>query len=323
LIKIAIVVIENCLTTTIHGMQDILSIANMCSMQMHPTATESLFSTELVSSDGMPRRSFNGVEFTPASAIADIDDVDIIFIPPITINVESVLSDNLDIIQWIKKHHDAGVLLSSVCTGAFFLAEGGLLDGKSATTNQSYAVAFSHRYPKVNLQATKILTVDDNILCAGSTFSFMELAIHIIERYCGHDIAVQCSKILLIDKNRESQAPFMIFDGQKRHGDNTIVEIQDWLEKHAREPLSIDDLSETFNMSSRNMTRRFKNATGDSPSVYIQRLRIESAKHFLEESRKSFDEITYTVGYEDSRSFSRLFKKYTGLTPTNYRKKYQ
>lgn len=292
-------------------------------MQMHPTATETLFHTELVSSDGMPRTSFNGVEFNPTSAITDVSDIDVIFVPPITTNVEGALENNRDLIRWLKLHHNNGVLLSSVCTGSFFLAESGVLDGKSATTNQSYAVAFANRYPKVNLQATRILTTEDNILCSGSTFSFMELGIHIIEQFCGHDIAVQCSKILLIDKNRSTQAPFLIFDGQKRHSDNAIIKIQDWLEKHAYDPLSIELLSEKFNMSPRNMARRFKKATGDSPSVYIQRLKIEGAKRFLEESRKSFDEITYTVGYEDSRSFSRLFKKHTGLTPTNYRKKYE
>ncbi len=204
----------------------------------------------------------------------------------------------------------------------FFIAETGLLDGKKATTNIGLSAQFARKYPDIDLNPQRIIVDNGDIICAGSTLSYRELSIYLIERYAGHETAVQCSKMLLIEKNRDSQAPFGTFNQSKEHTDDNVRAIQEWIESHFAEEVSAAQMAAKAKMSKRNFIRRFKAATGETFSTYLQQLRIEVAKKSLETTRLNIDEITYQIGYEDSRSFSRLFKKYTSLTPSAYRDRF-
>jgi len=320
--RVTILAVEGCMSSGVTGLLDVFSIANTYWALVHPKDTFPFFDVEIVTITGKEVSSFNQFPVFPHKEMEKVGSTDIIIIPPVISDIENSIRMNREIIPWLKSHYRKDTILSSICTGVFFIAETGLLDGKSATTNQGVSSLFQERYPQINLNLHRIIVDNGDILCAGSTYSFRELSIYLIEKHCGHEVAVQCSKVLLIDKNRISQAPYFVSQQQKDHQDQKIHDIQNWIEKNYTQNISIDSLISRAGMSNRSFIRRFKNATGDTFSMYIQRLRIEAAKYKLETTQLTIDEITYQVGYENSRSFSRLFKKHTNLSPGDYRKKF-
>ncbi len=320
--RVTILAVEGCMASGVIGLLDILTIANACRVGSHPTEGFPFFHVDIATPTGESVNSFNLVPVMPQRSIDDVESTDIIIIPPVAIPLPSAIEQNRSVFPWLKHHHERKAVLASVCTGAFFIAETGLLDGRPATTNQSVASQFEDMYPEVELNLQRIIVDNGDTVCAGSTYSFRELVIYLIERYCDHETAVQVSKMFLIDKNRSSQAPYLVFQQQKGHEDKEILDVQEWLESHYSTNITADSMAGKWGMSKRSFSRRFKNATGDSFNIYLQRLRIEAAKTKLESTRDSFDEITSQVGYEDSRSFSRLFKKATSLSPRAYRQKF-
>ena len=162
----------------------------------------------------------------------------------------------------------------------------------------------------------------DIVTCGGATI-FLNLMIYLLEKYIGHDLAVYASKIFLIDMDRPSQLPFRIHPFSLNHGEHAIARIQTFLAEHSHQKLNIETVAKRAGMSVRNFSRRFKSATGEAFSLYVQKLRVENAKHLLETTNSSASEIMYRVGYNDERSFRRLFKQHTGLAPRYYRNKFK
>jgi len=247
---------------------------------------------------------------------------DVILIPGILPPIYFIgnLEQNIknQIFDWHKKNK----LIGTICTGSFLLAETGLLNGHEATTNWAYAKYFQKLYPEVNLKPEKILTIDNNFICSGATTAFMDLCLYFIEKFGSPELSAKCAKLLLIDSTRKSQAPYFIFEFQKDHSDEKILNAQIFMEKNISKDISFDMLAKNSGISPRHFKRRFKSATGEPPNLYLQRLRVEEAKKQLETSFESFEKITWNVGYENSNSFRRLFKKTTGLNPLEYRKKF-
>ena len=202
------------------------------------------------------------------------------------------------------------------------LAETGLLNGKSCATHWTIHDAFRQRYPKVNLIPEKIITEDNGIYSSGGAYSFLNFVLYLIEKYYGREIAILCSKISEIEFDRIDQSHFMIFSGQKEHGDEPIKQAQLYIEQHFDQKLNIDELAEKFAISSRNFLRRFKKATANTPLEYIRRVKIEAAKKKLESSTLHIQEVMFDVGYNDEKAFRNTFRKYTGLSPLAYRSKY-
>ncbi|HAK30875.1 MAG TPA: AraC family transcriptional regulator, partial [Sphingobacterium sp.] len=131
-----------------------------------------------------------------------------------------------------------------------------------------------------------------------------------------------CSKIFQIDIARQTQSDFMIFNGQKSHGDEMVMRAQDYLENNFSEKISMEKLSEKFTVGRRNFDRRFIKATGNTPVEYLQRIKVESAKKELESSRKTVNEVMYAIGYTDVKAFREIFRRFTGLSPLEYKNKY-
>ncbi len=229
---------------------------------------------------------------------------------------------NRDMLAWLKMKHATGTQLASVCTGAFFLAATGLLDGKCATTHWGMAQQLQLRFPAVKVLPKRIVTDEGDLYCSGGANAGGDLALHIVRKFCGNDVAHQCGKALLLDPARESQAPYEVFNFEKGHGDEKIVILQNWIERNYRTKIRVNNLARKAAMSRRTFERRFKSATGETPLQYLQRVRIEKAKMLLEQGDDSFEQITDRVGYEDSSSFRRVFQKYTGLQPGAYRQKF-
>jgi transcriptional regulator GlxA family with amidase domain len=223
---------------------------------------------------------------------------------------------------WIRQHYDKGAHVASICTGAFLLAETGLLDGRSATLHWGFADRFKARYPKVRLQHDRIFIDHGRLYCSAGVTAGMDLSLYLVEKFCGRQAATQSAKTMVLAMDRESQAPFTCFLRGKDHTDPLVARAQHLLEKNAARAVDYDELAHTLKMSRRSLERRFRQAAGMTPLSYLQRLRVEKARQLLEEGIATFSEVTYAVGYEDIAFFRKLFIRLTGLRPKEYQKKF-
>ena len=258
----------------------------------------------------------------PEMLIGDVKKTDLIIIPAFQGDIAACLKLNLDYIPWLTEQYKMGAEVASLCTGAFLMASTGLLKGKKCSTHWMAADAFRQAFPDVRLQPEKIITDELGIYSSGGAYSFLNLMMYLVEKFCGREMAVYCSKILEVEIERKSQSPFAIFTGQKEHEDEPIKKAQLFMENNVSDKISVDNLSEMFAISRRNFERRFKKATSNTPVEYLQRVKIEAAKKSLESSRENINEVMYSVGYSDSKAFRTMFKKITGLSPVSYRNKY-
>jgi len=258
----------------------------------------------------------------PELDIRDHFKTDLVIIPAVHGDIEKVLAVNQDFIPWIIKQYQTGAEVVSLCIGAFILASTGLLNGKSCTTHWLMADAFRKMFPSVNLMPYKIITDEDGIYTSGGAYSSLNLILYLVEKFAGRSIALLSSKIFEIDIERNSQSPFMIFNGQKEHEDEMIKKAQDFIEHNFQHKITIDQLASMLCLSRRNLERRFKKATSNTTMEYMQRVKIEAAKKSFETNRKNINEVMYDVGYSDTKAFRTMFKKITGLSPVEYRSKY-
>lgn len=319
--KITLIAENNCMLSSITGAFEIFLTANF--MKSKGKISDNLFDVHIASVTGKPVKGFGNIQLTPHYSIDEIEHSDFIMIPGIVPSIESQQKNNDKLIKWLKHHYSNGALISSVCTGAFLLAETGLLDGKTVSTNWMFADLFRKRFPNICLETEKLITEENGIITTGAATAYLDLCLYIIEKFDSQELAALCSKAMLIDPNRTAQAPYIIFNFQKNHSDSDILEAQAWMENQfSQTSVSIDKVAKHLGMSPRNFNRRFKSATGDTPNNYLQRVRIESAKRMLETTRKTVDEISYQVGYEDSNSFRKIFRKFTQLSPNLYRSKF-
>ena len=177
-------------------------------------------------------------------------------------------------------------------------------------------------FPDVNLVTEKVVTDENGIYTSGGAYSYLMLVLYLIEKYAGRAAAVFCAKVFAIDIDRESQSPFMMFTGQKEHEDQAIKKAQAFIEGNFNQRITVDELASMFSLSRRNLERRFKRATANTVVEYIQRVKIEAAKMSLESTSENVNEVMYKVGYTDTKAFRTTFKKITGISPIQYRTKY-
>jgi len=321
--KITILALKDTGATTVTGPLEVFHLAGSFWNHLHQIEQTPYFQVELVTVDGEPSRGLGGVFIQAHSSIHEVEQTDLILISTIVGDIEKALDTNKEAIPWLRRHHEQGASIAAICNGSFILAETGLLDGKVATTHWGYAKQFRQRYPKIDLKPERLITDEGTLFCSGAANSCFDLSFYLIERFCGHEVTVQCAKSLLHDTGRISQTPYAALDLQTDHQDEPILAVQKWIEDNYAKEFKIEQISKNQGMSLRTFERRFKSATGDTPSVYLQRVRVEAAKRQLEADAQTFDEIVYQVGYEDSSFFRKVFKKYTGLSPKEYRNKFR
>ncbi len=312
---------ENCFTSGVTGLLDAFAIANLWQRKL-TGCDEQLFTAELVSGDGKPIRSVGCVELHPHTSIVEAEHVQYIIVPPVFPSPELGRQLQGDVKRWLIENKRRDVPIAAVCTGSFLLAETGLLDDRVATTNWQFARKFRNLFPKVKLRPKMILTEDVGVLCTGAATAYLNLALHLIRQFGSEELASVCAKALLIDPNRTSQAPYFVEPSRESHADTAINKAQQFMERKYSEIRSIDEIAEYVSISSRHFKRRFKQAVGSSPLLYLQDIRIRQAKKKLESTRESIDEITLLVGYENASTFRRLFKARTSLSPREYRDKF-
>lgn len=319
--KVTLLAIHNTIASSVVGPMDIFFQTGLLWNHIHGIPLTPHFEAEIASMDGQPVKCLNALSIQPHRSIDEIHQTDLIVIPSIH-DIDKTLRYSRPILRWLLEHYDRGAAIASICTGAFLLAETGLLDGKSATTHWGYSDIFRQMYPNVHLKPERIITEENRLFCAGALGAGIDLSLYLVEKYCGHEVALQISKALIHDMRRRSQAPYSVFRFQKEHADSAISQSQQWIEGHYTKEINFDKIAERFGMSRRTFERRFKKATGDTPLAYLQRTRVEAAKRLLETSYHSFEEICYRMGYENSGHFREVFKKYTRLLPTEYQKRF-
>ena len=271
----------------------------------------------------MDVQKYGGVfAVTPEVTIENLQRTDLIIIPAVNGDRETVIESNKDFFPWIASQHRQGAEVASLCVGAFLLAATGLLSGRNCTTHWMSAPDFKRMFPDVNLMDNRVITDENGLYTSGGANIFWNLLVYLIEKYIDREMAIYTTKFFMIEIDRNTQSPFIMFTGQKEHEDDVIRKAQDFIEKSFQEKITVDQLSEMFAIGRRSFERRFKKATSNSVVEYIQRVKIEAAKKSFEVTRKNVTELMYEVGYTDTKAFRSTFKKITGLSPIEYRNKY-
>jgi transcriptional regulator GlxA family with amidase domain len=302
--------------SSVLGTYKIFTAANQYLLR---SGKQPIFKVSLVGLESSSTLHGGAFSVHPDTMLSNVQQSDLIIIPAIQADSTSL---NTEFIPWIKDAYADGAEVASLCTGAFLLASTGLLDGKHCSTHWAAAEAFRQMFPNVTLMADKIITDEQSIYSSGGAYSFLNLILYILEKYCGRDVAIYLAKVMEIEIDRDNQSQFAIFNGQKAHEDEPIKQAQNYMESNVGEKITIEQVAGLFAISRRNFERRFKKATANTPVEYLQRVRMEAAKKSLETGRANVNEVMYAVGYTDGKAFRTTFKKVTGLSPLEYRKKY-
>lgn len=281
-----------------------------------------LFNVQLVGATKEVKLNDGKYSVRPDKLLKDIRKTDLVFIPALFGDMGDAVKANKALVPWIVNQYKKGAEVASLCVGAFLLGATGLLSGKKCSTHWGFTNEFREMYPDVDVQDGSIVTEEKGIYSSGGANSYWNLLLHLVEKYTDRETAILTSKYFAIDIDRSSQSAFAMFKGQKEHTDEAVRRAQDHIEKNIEEKISVDGLADMVAVGRRSFERRFRQATGNSVLEYIQRIKIEAAKRSFETSRKNINEVMYHVGYTDTKAFRTIFKKITGLTPIEYRNKY-
>jgi transcriptional regulator GlxA family with amidase domain len=284
-------------------------------------AATRLFDTRLVGLDEGPVPCRDGVDLNPSAVASDVPTPDLVVVPGLDDDLANSFVQNRGWAPWIARWHKAGARIASSCTGAFLVADAGLLDGRPVTTHWLFADELRRRYPRVVMSIDQMIVDDGDIISSGGATAFLNLVLYLVERFGGPDRANLAGKVLLVD-GRDSQLPYVAFSPERSHDDMIVHHIQQHIDMHLHEAMQVRELASRFGLGSRTLSRRFVAATGQSPQAYLQRVRVQQARRLLETTGEAVDEVRARVGYHDATAFRRAFKETTGFTPTDYRNIY-
>ena len=273
------------------------------------------------SAGGRKVRNLVPVTLEPTVALEDVGRTDLIVIPAAGLDTERAHADNAAVIDLIRRRAPR-TAIAGICTGVGLLAEAGVLDGRSATTHWAVAERMRQRYPRVDWKPERFVTEDRNVFCGGGIYASIDLSLYLVEHYCGHLVAVQTAKALLLETPRLWQSAHAASPPACEHDDQAIQRAQRHLVAHLAQAVDLDRLAQSVGMSARTFARRFKAATGTPPLAYLHRVRIDSARRLLESAHRTVEEVGREVGYEDAVFFRRLFRRHTGVTPREYRARF-
>jgi transcriptional regulator GlxA family with amidase domain len=280
------------------------------------------FRVTTASVQGRAVRCDGPIQIRPVAALTAVRKTELIFIPSAGPSLYDVVERNAPVLPWLWRWHKRGAAIASVCSGVGLVAAAGLLDGKRATTHWGLAELFRQKYPKVKWMPELMVTEDRGFYCGGGVHAALDLSLYLVEKFCGHEVAMQTAKALIIETPRAWQAGFAIVPLKTAHSDDTISSAQEWLHENFYKSFPLEDPARREGMSVRNFVRRFKQATGDTPLIYVQKLRVAAAKRLLENDHRSMQEIGDAVGYGDLAFFRQLFQRHTGVTPSAYRRRF-
>jgi transcriptional regulator GlxA family with amidase domain len=323
---IRIWVYDGILASSVAGCIDVFTAANAVGAKRNDRGKAAPLQWRVESLDGRPVQTASGQVVSVDGAINARAAADAVIVPgPFVADIERFFA-RVDILKplcaALRRQHEHGALLASYCTGSFILAEAGLLDGGVATTHWAKAKTFARRYPEVDLRVSEILTEQNRILCSGAVTTSLNLALRIVEKFAGHQLAAEIGRIMLIDGNRVSQSSYAVMADEVQHSDALVERAQRYMEKSLQLGFNLGELARHLSVSERTLNRRFKRAVGEAPLQYLQSLRVDVAKRLLQTTRLTVDAVGERVGYSDLSTFRRLFKRETGLAPRDYQRRF-
>lgn len=319
MMNVSILVPENSVMQAIADPQYLFSAVNQF---MAMAGKMPLFDVQLVGLKKQVKINNGSFSITASQLLNEVKNTDLIIIPALFGDMKTAIEANKKALPWIKEQYNNGAEVASLCVGAFLLASTGLLNGKKCSTHWGFQNEFIEMFPEVEVIDGSIVTEEQRLYSSGGAMSYWNLLLYLVEKYTDRETAILASKYFAIDIDRDSQAAFAMFKGQKNHTDEAIKQAQDFIDKNIQEKITIDELAGLVSLGRRSFERRFKIATNNSVLEYINRVKIEFAKRSFESSRKNISEVMYDVGYTDTKAFRSIFKKITGLTPVEYRNKY-
>ncbi|HVZ73327.1 MAG TPA: helix-turn-helix domain-containing protein [Polyangia bacterium] len=321
MVDVTVVLLEGGLPSTSMAPLEIFACAGTLWGMLMGTPAEPRFRVRTATIDGRKTQNFVPVALEPTSSLADIGDTDLVVVPTAGMDLGQARAQHARVVEWIAARAEKSAV-AGICTGATLLAAAGLLKGRPATTHWGVVEHARLMYPDVQWKADRFVTESEKVFCGGGLYASIDLSLYLVEHYCGHEVAVQTAKALLLETPRIWQSTYAAQPPRSSHDDEGIQRAQQWLFEHFREPIDLDALAARVGMSPRNFARRFKAATGEAPLAYVHRLRIDSARHFLENAQRSVQEICTAVGYEDVAFFRTLFRRHTGTSPREYRARF-
>lgn len=269
---------------------------------------------ELEDADGVPTRVFD-------TAPGISSELTVLILPP-SMAPPIAPEQAAPLSEWLRHHHQTGVILSSICAGAFALGETGLLAGRTVTTHWQYAEAFRARFPDACLDADRLIIDEGDLITAGGVMSWTDLGLRLVERFLGPSVMVETARMLLIDPPGREQRYYSVFSPNFKHSDSAVLEVQHWLQVTAARDTALSRLAAQAGLEERTFLRRFQKATGMTTTEYCQRLRVSKAQELLQFSRFPIDRVAWEVGYSDPGAFRKVFTRIVGLRPGDYRRRF-
>jgi transcriptional regulator GlxA family with amidase domain len=326
-LHVSLIAIPDAVISTLSGIYDVLNAFKILAKAGDVFPEHPPFTVEIVGETKGPVALASGLPITANRGIEDVSATDIVIVPSILLRDDAWEKGRYPaLVAWLKAMHGRGASLCSACSGLFLLAETGLFDGVESTVHWGYAEPFRRAFPQVPIYPDRVLVTagsNQRFVSSGASMTWHDLVLYLIARHVGATAAQAVARSFALQWHHDGLAPYIVFEGPKNHGDAVILAAQEWLASHFSVASPVEEMIRRSGLAERTFKRRFTSATGYAPIEYIQRLRVEDAKRRLERTDETVDDIGWKVGYEDSASFRRLFKRTTGLSPKVYRRRFQ
>lgn len=319
---VTVVLFDDGLASTAILPMEIFHTAGTLWAELHGETPAPRFRVRTASLTGKAVRTPYGALITPEATLDEIERTDIVIVPTSGLELDAKVLENSAILPWLRRHHAAGAYVAGVCMGAAYLAEAGLLDGRIGTTHWALREVFAARYPTVRWRPELFVTEDGRLLCSGGVAAAMDVSLYLVEKLCGHEIAVQTAKALLMSMPRTHQAGYAVLPLSAPHDDAVVRDVEAYVQGAFHQDISVEDMAVRAGLGERTFVRRFNAATGQRPGAYLRAVRIAAAKKLLEREARSIQAVSSAVGYDDVAFFRQLFKRATGMTPAEYRQRF-
>lgn len=298
----------------VHGLADLFLVANRVATELGAVKLPSVRISYWQADEA------GQLQPAPESVPAVESNLRVLIIPP---SLESAPQGEL-----LERHraslcqlHRHGTVLASVCIGVFFIAASGLLDGRPACTHWNYVHSLAQRFPRVRVEAQQPLLDDGDIVTSAGLMAWTDLGLRLLERFMGATVARETARYLAVDPVT-APLPGAVFNPRLDHGDDAVLKVQHWLQGNGGQDADLAGMAACAGLEERTFLRRFRAATGLRPTEYCQQVRVGRACRLLEFTRRNVEQIAWGVGYQDPSAFRKVFQRITGLTPSDYRRRF-
>lgn len=314
---VLIVVFDEVQTLDVTGPAEVLAGANSWRTAR---GDQPFYRVRTASAGGRPVRTSSGLAITADADLGHEWPRDLLLVP----GGQGARQPGEGLIGWLRERAPSARQLVSVCTGAFLLAEAGLLGGRTVTTHWAYCEAMARRFPDVNVLAEPIFVRDGNVITSAGVTCGIDLALFLVEEDLGRDAALTVARHLVVFLRRPgNQAQFSAHLSSQFARRPPLRALQQWIAEHPGDDLSVPALAERASLSPRQFSRAFAAEAGVTPGRYVDQVRLEAARRQLEDTADSIDQIAAACGYGTTETMRRAFLRALGVGPAEYRRRFR